>query len=102
MDELTLKSQLRLFLEMADITLAELSRRAKVPKSSLSDWLNGSSPRNILHVRAVSKVLGTSIDVLMFGQGFRPEKAEEIQLDELIGDKWVSGLFEVKLRRVKR
>ncbi|QLY25695.1 helix-turn-helix domain-containing protein [Bdellovibrio sp. KM01] len=99
---MNLKQQLKYYLKDRGITASQLSKKASVPKQSLSGWLAGSNPRDVRQIKRVADVLGISIDHLMFGSG--PEKGQEkvAPLDSLIGEEWFGGLFEVRLRRVKK
>ncbi len=99
---MTLKKQLRQYLELREMNASQLAKKASVPKQSLSGWLGGSNPRDIRQVKRVADVLGVSIDNLMFGSGIDKELEKSIELDALLGDEWISGLFEVRFRRVKR
>ena len=100
--QLTLKKQLRLLLDKRELNAAQLARKAGVPKQSLSGWLAGSNPRDIRQIKKVADALGVSVDNLMFGMGLDTQKEKAVELDALLGDGWVSGLFEVKFRRIKK
>jgi transcriptional regulator with XRE-family HTH domain len=63
-----LKKQLARRLQEKSLTPAELSRRAGVPKQTISDWLGGIAPRNLPALRRIAKVLETSIEQLVFGE----------------------------------
>jgi len=102
---LNLKNQLRAYLEALDITAAQLARKSGVNKSVLSDWLTGVKPRDIEHVQKVAAALGTTVDDLCFGDGISGEtkhSSSDDPLEQLLGDGWIGGLFEIRLRRVKR
>lgn len=101
MIQVTLKNQLKLYLERLDLTAAQLSRKAGVSQQVLSTWLQGGEPRKMDQVKKVADALGTTVDNLCFGDGLKGEE-KSLNLDEILGDEWISGLFEVKLRRVKR
>lgn len=94
-----LKKQLQLYLEYYDLTAAQLSRKSGVSQQVLSQWLRGADPRKISQVKSVSEALGCSVDHLCFGEGLERERSPE----PLIGaEDWLSGLFEVKIRRIKK
>lgn len=98
-----LKTQLQRLLKQKNLTASELSKLANVPKQSLSDWLAGSNPRDIRQVKRISDALGVSINFLCFGEGEKETRVEPVtDLDALLGDQWITGLFEVKLRRIKK
>lgn len=97
-----LKIQLQFYLSHRGITAAELARKAKVSKQLLSLWLGGSEPRKLDQVRQVAQALGTTVDNLCFGDGLDKEAEKTTDLEALLGDGWVGGLFEVRLRRVKK
>src|SRR5207302_470876 len=66
---MNIKNQLRLYLEIREMSAAELSRKSGVSKQVLSLWLSGSEPKKISQVKSVAEVLGTSCDHLCFGSG---------------------------------
>lgn len=99
---MTLKKQLRFYLELNDLTAAQLARKANVPKQSLSGWLAGSNPRDVKQVKKVADALGVSLDNLMFGNGEDENLQKHTELNSLLGDDWIGGLFEVRFRRVKK
>lgn len=91
-----LKSNLRLQIEKHGITATQLSKRSGVSKQVLSTWLNGASPRKIEHVKRVAEALNLSIDELCFGD-IIPVSVKDLSST----DEWMSGVFEVKFRRLK-
>lgn len=100
--KMKLKSQIKLYLKETGMTASQLAKKADVPKQSLSGWLAGSNPRDVRQVKRVADVLEITIDHLMFGDGLTSEHEKATDLEALLGDAWVSGLFEVKFRRVKK
>ena len=98
---LNLKKQLRHYLDKHDLSVLALSKRTGVPNATLTEWLKGRSPKKVDQVRLVAAYFKTTIDNLCFGVG---DDAQEqvMDFDEVIGDKWLSGVFEVRLRRVKK
>ncbi len=99
---MNLKGQLKLYLEHLDMNASQLAKKASVPRQSLSDWIAGSKPRDISQVKRVAAVLGTTVDHLAFGNGLDDSAKKVTELDALLGDEWIGGLFEVRFRRVKR
>jgi transcriptional regulator with XRE-family HTH domain len=95
---MNLKSLLKKQLETKGITASQLSRMSGVPKQSISGWLSGSNPRDIRQLKKAADSLGVTVDQLCFGESLNPSDGEKTCLDS---DKWISGLFEVKLRRIK-
>jgi transcriptional regulator with XRE-family HTH domain len=98
---MTLKRQLRFYLDLHDLTAAQLARKASVPKQSLSGWLAGSNPRDVKQVKRVADALGVSLDNLMFGQGEDANSRKHLEMNALLGDDWIGGVFEVRIRRVR-
>lgn len=99
---MNLKSQIKFYLDARGITAADLSRRSGVSKQTLSLWLGGSEPRKLSQVKLVAEALGVSVDHLCFGQGLDPGADRITELDALLGDTWIGGLFEVRFRRVQK
>lgn len=82
------------------MTASQLSRKSKVPKSNISEWLTGRKPKDFEQVKRVADVLGTTLDNLCFGSGSdKTMKAKS--LDEMVEGDWISGKFEIKIRRIK-
>jgi transcriptional regulator with XRE-family HTH domain len=102
MAALTLKHQLKLFLAHHDMSAAELSRDSGVSQQVLSLWLRGGDPKKTTQLKKVADVFKTSVDHLCFGDGLDLEAQRVTELDALLGDEWISGLFEVRFRRIKR
>ena len=99
---MNLKKQLKLYLDRSDMTASQLARKAGVPKQSISGWLAGNNPRDIRQVKKVADVFGISIDQLIFASG--SVEAERVTRDvtDILGDDWIGGVFEVRMRRVKK
>ena len=99
---MNLSNQLKYYLKAYGISAAELSRRARVPKQSISDWLGGVIPRSLPHVKSVAEVFGITMDELCYG-----DVALEIQLAYPTNgpvnpstDVWITGFFEGQLRKI--
>ncbi len=103
-----LKENLKIILKQRDLTASQLARGADVPKQSIGEWLNGSTPKDIAKVKRVADYLELSFDQLCFediesARGKKLKLADtDTNIEDLLGDKWISGLFEIRLRRVKR
>lgn len=93
-----LKRNLAALLKAQGLTAAELSRRANVPKQSISQWLGGSEPRKLLHLKRVAEVLGVTVDALCFST----EAGSNNMLSILAQDGWIAGTFEIKIRKVNK
>jgi transcriptional regulator with XRE-family HTH domain len=97
--EMNLKAQLRLLLDLRGMTPAELARKSGVSKQVISLWQSGAKPKNVEQVKAVADALSVSVDSLLFGNG--DERENRVGLDAFLGDEWISGAFEIKIRRIK-
>ena len=54
-------------------TYRSLSEKSGKSESTLKDWANHwSAPRNMVHVRTVVRVLGISLEFLLFGEEENP------------------------------
>jgi transcriptional regulator with XRE-family HTH domain len=95
---MNLQNQLRLYLEHLDLTAAQLSRKSGVSQQVLSQWLHGAEPKKVTQLKKVSEALGCTVDHLCFGEGLKPSMRSEAFPRQ---NEWLSGLFEVKIRRVK-
>lgn len=99
---MNLKNQLKNYLDHFDMTAAQLSRKSGVSQQVLSTWLRGGDPKKMTQVKKVADSLNTSVDNLCFGSGISRGQNEEGGFQSLMNDEWVSGVFEVKIRRVKK
>ena len=99
---MNLKHQLKFFLDQRGFTASHLAKKANVPKQSISGWISGNNPRDVRQVKRVADVLGVSLDHLLFGHGDSHESRKVTELDALLGEGWISGLFEVRFRRIKK
>jgi transcriptional regulator with XRE-family HTH domain len=94
---MNLKNQLKLLMERNFLTITTLSQKASVPKSTISDWLGGSVPRDLRKLKKVADALNTTVDHLCFGKGLVDEKEKFTQYQEEI----FAGIYEVVLRKPK-
>lgn len=99
---MNLKKQLRFYLDLHEMSASQLAKKAGVPKQSMSGWLAGNSPRDVRQIKRVANVLNISVDNLLFGEGKSIEQQKVTELDALLGDNWIGGLFEVRFRRIKK
>lgn len=93
-----LKQHLSKLLKERGMTPAQLSRLSGVPTSTISDYLSGREPKKISHLKRIADVFQVSLDRLLFGV----VEDKSTSFDDLLSDGWMSGLFEVKLRKVTR
>jgi len=93
---MNLKEQLSELLLQRHMSAAELSKEIGIPKSTISDWLSGTSPRNIAHVKKVADYFEVSLDYICFGETSKQNEINEYQ------DEINAGVFEVVLRRIKK
>jgi transcriptional regulator with XRE-family HTH domain len=97
---MNLKSQLKLYLELKGLTAAELARKSGVSKQVLSLWLGGAKPKNLDQLKSVANALGTTTDHLAWGTG-DDQKEKTTLLESLLGDEWLAGKFEIRIRKIK-
>ena len=99
---LNLKNQLLFYMKAYGITAAELSRRSKVSKQSISDWTAGVTPRSLFHLKRVANALHLTVDELCFGDAsVSGEQRDGPQIsDRTDQGLWLTGVFEGKLRRI--
>lgn len=98
---MNLKKQLRYYLDRTEMSATLLAKKSSIPKQSLAGWLAGSNPRDVRQVKRVADVLGVSLDHLLFGDG-EEKKPESNEFESLLDGNWVGGLFEVRIRKVKK
>ena len=84
------------------INLTELSRETGVPKQTIHNWLCGTEPKTLDHVRSVAKYFGLTIEDLCYGDTDKAVK--KVLKNPMLEheEEIMAGIFEVVLRRVKR
>lgn len=100
--QMNLKSQLKMYLDHRGWTPTELARKTGVSKQNISLWLSGTPPRNIEQVKLIAEALGTSVDHLCFGEGIDGEREQATALGAILGEQWVTGCLEFKVRLMKK
>lgn len=100
--DMRLKQQLELYLNEAGLSAAQLAKKSGVSKQVISLWLSGRSPRKIDQVKKIANILNITVDHLCFGDGLHYERQNHKIIETLIGDEWITGTFEIKIRRIKR
>lgn len=98
-----IRIQLQAYLQKHDMNASQLARKAGIPRQTVSDWLGGTTPKNLVYIKKVADALQISIEELCFGEAKETSKKESVvDLESLIGTDWISGQFEVRLRRIKK
>lgn len=98
---MNLKNQLKGLLLHKGMVAAELARKSGVSKQVISLWLAGTKPKNVEQVKRVADSLDVTVDHLLFGTGVEVKHNAAAGLDVLLSDEWISGAFEIKIRRIK-
>ena len=88
---------LRRTMDRKKLTIRELSTKTGVSRSTLSDWLSGTAPRNLEEVRTVARVIGVSFEFLIFGD---EDKPLPIDLDTFPAETLFHGYCRIKIERV--
>ena len=102
--DLKLKHNLKHLLEEKRISVAELARKASVPKQTIFEWLMGSSPKDLTKLKRVALFFGISVDQLCFCTAIefgQPTIQPSTPESQSLLNKLEDGVFEVRVRRVK-
>lgn len=89
-----LKDNLKKLLKDNNLNVLKLSKISGVPKSTLSDWLAGNSPKNIKQVKLVAEYFNVSVDQLVFSEKPTSHSYNEIQ------DLVHFGKYDVFLKKI--
>ncbi len=84
-----------------ELTIKKLSDMSGVPKSTISEWLSGRSPKVTPDLINLAKVLNISLDELLTGKSI-----EERVVDQLVNDKkefiqLFKGVYRVTVEKEK-
>lgn len=91
-----LKDNLNRLLKLQNISLSELAKMAKVPKSNLHSWTTGANPK-LDQLKKVCDVLKIPVHELAFGESDPYESTSEEILREIF-----TGDVRVTLHRIER
>ncbi len=97
---MNLRKNLSFLLKEHKITIAELSRKSGVPKSTIADWMTSQKSINLDQLRKVSEAL----KVPMYRLAFELDEAdpwESSAADEILSEVF-SGRLQVTIHRVER
>jgi hypothetical protein len=92
---MNLKFQLEYYLRIYSINPTMLARMAKVPRQNISNWLMNQKPKDVEQVKRVADVFQVSLDHLLFGNAAENKTSRNENQD------WISGTFEIKIRKLK-
>lgn len=91
-----LKTNLKRLLSEVDINATKLCKATGVPKSTISDWLMGNSPKNIKQIKAVADFFKVTIDELVFSESIKKDS----RMPESLGAEFMNfGTFDVYLKK---
>jgi len=95
-----LPSVLKKLLKEKDITLSQLSRATNISVQTLSNWMQGQSPRSVDQLKTVADFLDVDLNYLCFAESIQPQtKKPSIKEFE---DEINCGVFEVVLRKIRK
>jgi transcriptional regulator with XRE-family HTH domain len=99
---ITLAKNLKAILKTQGLTSSSLSRACGIPNTTLSNWLSGQPPKNVLQLKTVAEFFDLTIEELTFGE--KPKQLSEPKsiLKEFVEDEIYAGKYEVVLRRIKK
>lgn len=87
--EIRLAENLRTLLGSKNLTIVRAAKQVGMNVTTLHNYCHGSVPRNIVKLRALAQLLGTSIEELVFGTAVSP--SSEFTLE---------GRYEVTVKRI--
>ncbi len=99
---MNLKRQLRYFLDLRQITAAELARRSRISPQTISNWLIDGVAKDVEKIKCIADVLDTTIDNLLYGSGLASDKVRTQELCRILSEgQTIKGLFEVHIKMVQ-
>ena len=96
--EIKIAKVLSRIMKEKKLSIKELSDMSGVPTSTLHEWQNGRSPRDPVKAKKLADSLDLTLDQLLFDEQL---KKEPLQIEQIIKEDFVSGTFEVTIKRVK-
>ena len=92
---------LRTLMTERDLTIVELSKIALIPKSTICDWLAGSSPSDLSSVKRLADTLKVTMAYLTTGENDRVSVSTMEMADMFdLGTKH-EGLYRVTFQKLE-
>lgn len=94
------KTNLKRIMKERGLSAADLSRQAKIPKSTISEWMQGRQPKFDDAILRLAKVLNVSTETLL--TGVAPEEDLVKQVFDSEGDGFIevhNGIFRLKIEK---
>lgn len=94
------KTNLKRIMKERGLSAADLSRQAKIPKSTISEWMQGRQPKFDDAILRLAKVLNVSTETLL--TGVAPEEDLVKQIFDSEGDGFIevhNGIFRLKIEK---
>ena len=97
-------NNLKNLMKQRKISAAELGRKAKIPKSTISEWMQGRQPKFDETILRLAQVLGVSVEKLLTGS---PNTKDEDLVEQILSqsdDGFVeihSGVYRLKIEKFK-
>lgn len=94
------KTNLKRIMKERGLSAADLSRQAKIPKSTISEWMQGRQPKFDDAILRLAKVLKVSTETLL--TGVAPEEDLVKQIFDSEGDGFIevhNGIFRLKIEK---
>ena len=92
-DEIKIDRVLKHLMSEKGLTFKKLSKTSGVPESTLKTWSSGIEPKSLVPARKVARILGVSVEYLIFGQ----EDKKSIELSDLLTTQLFSGWCKVTI-----
>ena len=94
------QKSLRKLMDKRDVTAAKLSKATGIPKSTISEWLQGRQPKFDETILKLARFLNVSPEALLAGEESADEAVE--QMLSVASDGFVQihdGIFRLKIEK---
>lgn len=97
-------NNLKNLMKLRKLSAAELGRKAKIPKSTISEWMQGRQPKFDETILRLAQVLGVSVEKLLTGS---PNTKDDDFVEQILSqsdDGFVeihSGVYRLKIEKFK-
>lgn len=92
-DEVRIAHVLKHLMNQKGLTFKELSKLSGVPISTLKTWSAGVEPKSFSAARKVARILGVTVEHLVFGTSDKTE----LSLQDLLTTQLFSGWCKVSI-----
>lgn len=96
--EFSFAKNLKLLIRQKGLTTAQLAKGISTSPKTISDWLTGRTPRDLVAVAKCAEYFGVSVHFLLYGEEDPKSAIGQI----LEATEIHTGLYEISIKKVNK